>query len=100
MENHVTCSETGNHEDKWMPNTLYNYIRLTYASDHIMILSNRNILRLEHRFHRICSKSRFIVKLHTIGMILLEYFKFLKMVNGGVCWNMAFLVNYHNINDP
>ena len=47
MENHVTCSETGNHEDKWMPNTLYNYIRLTYASDHIIVLSNRNILRLE-----------------------------------------------------
>ena len=39
-------------------------------------------------------------KLLAIGMMLLEYFKFLKMVNGGVCWNMAFLVNYHNINDP
>ena len=35
MENHVTCSETGNHEDKWMPNTLNNYIQLTYVSDQI-----------------------------------------------------------------
>ena len=97
MENHVTCMETGNHEDKWMPNTLYNYIRLTYASDHIIESSNCNTLKLEYRFYRIYNESRFR---HAISMMLLEYFEFLKMVNRGVCWNMAFLVNYHNINDP